>query len=680
MSRDRRHRRRRVGLRQGAMLALAGLFLVWGVGWGAEDEEGAYTLGTVYVVEHRDEQEALKESSPHHISVIPEHRLTGTATSVAELLSEEVGVRVNQAGGMGSFSMASIRGSSGEQVTVLLDGIPLNQALGGGVNLGTLPTSILDSIEVYRGSSPIHLGVTGIGGVINIKTRRARNKRAFLGQTQYGSFGSFAGSLFYADKPGAFDFSLGYEHRRSDNDFEYLNHRGTLLNPHDDRVEKRRNNAFRSEDVSLRGGYDLERIRLDLVHNFKTSHKGLPGPVGSPTQQAAFDSTENLTSVKAEIQATEELYVTVKGFYARKKDELDDRLGEVGGGRQDTQDVTSSTGGDVLLEYPLGRTHNLSVLGRAVRESFEPEDALSRITVPESRRLTVSGAVEDRMSFWDDKIMVAPAVRFDHVENDLRGVSIGKIITGKVGEKTYDVWSPQISVKYAPWPFVSLRTNLGQYHRFPSFLELFGNNGTFLGNVNLEPEKGANMDVGIAFHHRRPTGFMRYGSVELVYFKSRVKNIVSIEQATGDLATATQQDEADISGVEASFRLGVWDRLHLSGNVTYQEAINRSPVKAKKNKQLPQRPLWEVDLWARVTLWKLEPFYNYTFIDKNYLNATNLGKVDARHLHSAGVTFRPLDWVSATVEVKNITDKTYEDFFGFPLPGRSYHGTLKVAF
>ncbi|MBI4777043.1 MAG: TonB-dependent receptor, partial [Deltaproteobacteria bacterium] len=67
-------------------------------------------------------------------------------------------------------------------------------------------------------------------------------------------------------------------------------------------------------------------------------------------------------------------------------------------------------------------------------------------------------------------------------------------------------------------------------------------------------------------------------------------------------------------------------------------------------------------------------------VDKNYLNASNIGEVEARHLHNAGISYRPFDWLTATLEVQNITDKQYADFYGFPLPGRSYFGTIRIAF
>ena len=103
------------------------------------------------------------------------------------LLAGAVGVQVPY-GGLGSFSTMSIRGSTAEQVQVYLDGVPLNQALGGGVDLGELSLAGVESIEVYRGAVPARFGGNSIGGVVNIRTRRPGKGSVFGLQVGGGSF------------------------------------------------------------------------------------------------------------------------------------------------------------------------------------------------------------------------------------------------------------------------------------------------------------------------------------------------------------------------------------------------------------------------------------------------------------------------------------------------------------
>jgi outer membrane receptor protein involved in Fe transport len=40
--------------------------------------------------------------------------------------------------------------------------------------------------------------------------------------------------------------------------------------------------------------------------------------------------------------------------------------------------------------------------------------------------------------------------------------------------------------------------------------------------------------------------------------------------------------------------------------------------------------------------------------------------------------FKPMDGISGTLQVKNLTDELYEDFYNYPLPGRSFYFTLTI--
>ena len=108
--------------------------------------------------------------------------------TVADALSESVGVQVRRFGGLGAFSTISIRGSSSNQVQLYLDGIPLSRARDETVNLSDLPLDSLDHIEVYRGTVPVGFGSGGIGGVVNLVTKPPSATPTTDVGVSYGSF------------------------------------------------------------------------------------------------------------------------------------------------------------------------------------------------------------------------------------------------------------------------------------------------------------------------------------------------------------------------------------------------------------------------------------------------------------------------------------------------------------
>ena len=99
--------------------------------------------------------------NPAYATVITRESFEGRETSLPDVLAEATGVHVKRLGGLGAFSTLSLRGSSADQVEVYLDGILLNAAFGGGVDLSNLPLAHVGQIEVYRGAGA---GGNGLGG------------------------------------------------------------------------------------------------------------------------------------------------------------------------------------------------------------------------------------------------------------------------------------------------------------------------------------------------------------------------------------------------------------------------------------------------------------------------------------------------------------------------------------
>ncbi len=76
----------------------------------------------------------------------------------AALLAELPGVELRSLGGLGSFSTASFRGSGGEEVAVLVDGLDLRSPFSGMALLDELPLVGVERLEVYRGGAPANSG------------------------------------------------------------------------------------------------------------------------------------------------------------------------------------------------------------------------------------------------------------------------------------------------------------------------------------------------------------------------------------------------------------------------------------------------------------------------------------------------------------------------------------------
>ena len=94
------------------------------------------------------------------------------ATSVDELLRNLPGINMNSRNGFGVQADVGIRGSTYSQVLFMLDNVPLNNPLTGHFN-ANIPVSMseIGQIELIRGPASTSFGAGAVGGVVHIKTK-----------------------------------------------------------------------------------------------------------------------------------------------------------------------------------------------------------------------------------------------------------------------------------------------------------------------------------------------------------------------------------------------------------------------------------------------------------------------------------------------------------------------------
>jgi vitamin B12 transporter len=129
------------------------------------------------------------------------------AAFVVDALAAAPGVTINQTGAFGGASAVRIRGASGGQTLVLVDGVPVNDATspGGAYNFATLDPDAVERIEILRGAQSVLWGSDAIGGVVSIITRRASPGAGVSGFVEAGSFDTVRGGAAFeaAGEPGA---------------------------------------------------------------------------------------------------------------------------------------------------------------------------------------------------------------------------------------------------------------------------------------------------------------------------------------------------------------------------------------------------------------------------------------------------------------------------------------------
>lgn len=97
-----------------------------------------------------------------------------TARTLPELLARHAGVQTSANGGRGKTSNVFIRGAENRHTILLVDGVRLGSATAGTPSWETIPVEMIERIEVLKGPASALYGSEGVGGVVQVFTRKGR--------------------------------------------------------------------------------------------------------------------------------------------------------------------------------------------------------------------------------------------------------------------------------------------------------------------------------------------------------------------------------------------------------------------------------------------------------------------------------------------------------------------------
>jgi iron complex outermembrane receptor protein len=651
-------------------------------------QDTVYRLSEVLIEADRLSELDEIRNRPAFITLLPMEEAGRRVTSTAEHLSQSVSFHVKSTGGYGSYSTASIRGSSSRQVSVFLDGVPLNPAQSGAVDFADLPVSSLSRVEVYRGFSAFDLSGASIGGVVNLVTQDPSDHGRGRLSASYGSLSTQKYMGSYAISRSGWDVLAVGTALSTKGNFDFLDDNGTPYNKSDDEIVQRINNRLEQREGFVKISHPLGAGTLVVADQILYRKQGLPGYSSYQSTTEALSKTHNLLHIAWKDPVAPSLPLRFSGgvFAVYQRDHFQDRREKTPPAKPDVKNRSISYGANVRWKLPLPE-HRLSLRGlvEARKESFRPEEIFTEsVEGPEQSRTSLIVTLENEIDLWPGRLRLIPGGRFEKYTDQTGEMSSGTFLFPYLRSLqdtslTHQHALGSLSAVATLGAGVRLKGNYGRYHRVPSLMELFGYQGMVLPNPTLKPETGLNHDLGISWDHRFAGG--GYVSVEGAYFWSKVEDLI-VWYRWGQGARALNIDRARVEGYEIQVTCGEWKGLSFSGNLTGMDAVNTGPVSYAQDKQLPDRP--EVAAFGKL-VWRrgrASVFYEFDYIGGNYWNSYNgipPNNEDAariRRLHGAGVTVPLGPAFEVTAEIKNITDERVEDVMGYPMPGRSVYGTV----
>lgn len=603
-------------------------------------------------------------------------------TNLADLLRDVVGVQVKSLGG--EFATVSIRGSSAEQVMVYLDGVPLNRALGGGVNLGDLPLAQLDRIEVYRGTTPASLPEASIGGAILLHSRAAA-----AGEPQgdaaasLGTLGSGEVRASYGGAGERGSWQAGMDGAVSAGDFLYWSNNGTPDEPADDFETRRVNNDFTRAHAMGNGRVRAGDTTLSFTADLFRRDQGVPGLDALQSKTARLTTTRMILSARAEHPGLASGRLRLDGGLSRteERDAYDGSDESLGIYARSTDNRIVSNGLDGGGTYVLGAHQAISFLTAARRETADLADPEQHPSDKgTATRDVVTATLEDQISLAGGRLLINPSVRTEHARNEfVAGPAAGLVPAGdnaNVGETT-----GKVGLRADLGSGWTVRANGGTFLRLPDFIELYGDRGSIIGNPSLAPEHGRNLDAGVAWAAARraePVGDL---FVEAALFETQAEDLILFLPTPQSLVLARNIGAARIRGAEVSFAARFGTHLHGSINAVRQNAVDTSGTIGDGH-LLPGRPRDEASAAAALDLGRTRLTWDFTYIGPNYTDSLNteVNRLPSRYLHDASCRVRLPHRLEATATIHNLFDDRTVDVARFPLPGRRLEARLQWSF
>ncbi len=620
------------------------------------------SLGTVVVT---------GTSTPHHVKKAPvrtqliskKEIKTAAPSDFNELLLNLNPSLDVSPGSMGAF--LTMNGLANEFVLILLDGKRLYGGVGGHADLNRINPDAIERIEIVNGASSLLYGSDAIAGVINIITKKAKNKINVSNTTRCKKYNTFQQHNAIDLNLGKLTLNTAFSHKKTD---------GWQLSAYewdDDTIvktDKKAQNAYKDYTFNQKITYALTQ-KIEVYAQGSFYKKDVMYPESVKKYDFYFEDAQLSGGAKYLLQGKD--YISVdynrdrfKYFYKYKQNYKDLRKGDL---RLNHDQVLDN----INIKYfnKIGSNNRLIIGANYLNEKMVSE---GRLLGGKADANTMSLYVQDEMKLFKKISLVAGTRLIQH--------------------KEFGIYStPKITALYNLHD-MNFRAAYGKGFKAPTVKELYYNyekRGTvYMGNTNLSPQTSDYYSLGV--EHINNTI-----SVSVNVYRNKVKNLIayrSIDLFETDKENGIKRRKKKFN-IEAVQTQGL--DLAMNANLPYGFTLGVAYAYVHAMNLIKDIRLERV----AANCGNMSVSYERTW--KNYaLNASIIGRMQDEKFYEDGNakayhfwkfttshTFTPFESgmvFSFTAGVDNITnyidDRPYGSHYASLSPGRNYFLGLTIHF
>lgn len=544
------------------------------------------------------------------VIVIPAKEIKqAPALSVPDLLHYYAGVDIRQRGANGVQADAGIRGSTFDQVLILINGIKISDQQTGHHSLN-LPVDIenIERIEILKGPAARIFGQNAFAGAINIITKTPDSDQLKV-QAIGGDFGL-----------GGFRLSAGMVNEKVSH---YLSAAHDFSDGYKYNTDYKISNFFYQSKVNTRHG------KLGILAGYTDRDFGANGFYANSAYEDQRESVQtSLMALTFQNQLKQNISLTHRLYWRRNFDDY------IFNWKNPTAYRNIHLNNTVGYELNSSITNKLGVTGLGVDVS---QLWLRSSNLGDHERTVATLFVEHRFNWLDQKLNATPGIQLNYYSD--------------FGTNFF----PGIDLGYSVSKAVKLFGNVGYTYRVPTYTDLYYNDPANLGNPNLQPEYAISYEGGVKL-------FASNLYMQASYFLRNGNQIIDwTKQNESDPWQAENLMNVNMSGIDLNFE---WKPanlpVELSGGYTY---INAKAVTDQQYSRYALENLnHQVVAGTRIRYTRqLIHSINYRYSNRENLDDYNV--VDTR------LTWQGKTW-GTFMDVTNVFDEVYKETNLVTMPGR----------
>lgn len=596
----------------------------------ASDTARVYTSDPVVVTGQA--RPTAASASIHRVRVLDSTRLQAQqAVSLNNVLATEMNVRLAQDNILGTGM--SLQGLGGQNVKILIDGVPVIGRVNGNIDLSQVLLNTAERIEIVEGPMSVQYGTDALGGVVNVVTKK-----------------TFAPAFrFYSESVGAYNVDAMVKGTYDNITLTLDGGRNFFDGWSADEAQRKRSAQWKPREQYAAHGsvawtdslwtlqYDARFFR-ELILN-----RGEPR---APYRETAFDdryitarwthsismNVSPVPSQRLEVLAAYSDYGRRKNSVVKNLVTLQEQLVTEPG----AQDTTSFTNAMLRATYAIGTQQTSDVDGLVGLDVNLDDTRSGRIAGSDAsmKDVAVFGELRYRPFSW---LTIQPALRASW--NSTYGAPI----------------TPSLNVLMRPQADWTFRASYARGFRAPSLREMHlyfvDINHDIVGNVNLRAERSHNMHASA---QKTWSWVDAVVGVEPSAFYNDVENLITLAQIDETKFTYVNVGEYRTAGVgiDVSVQTESLD-VRVGTLITGRGITSSMSYSPEARSSVQWTDPWQALSWSA--------FYKFTGAAPNIIAADDgtisEGRLDAYHMLDMSVGSRFIDsHLGVTVGVKNVFD------------------------